>query len=169
MTRHVLLMLSLEVEPHPVLEVQTRAEECAAQGYTYLITPCRFTEMQPGESEVAFFGDKGLGYAYLGKGTYLGYIERESLEGRAILEASPVYSPGGVIGAAIPHSAQGFIHLRDVTVAPPGTDITSLHGIIVAGAASTSNGLTLTVGNVLARGRGCLQTYYTKAEAEASS
>lgn len=155
--RHVLLMLGTGHQPPPREEIHDRANHCAIEGHTHVITTKSFTNMTAQQSVVAFFGDSNLGNAYLGKGKFLRYIPNTDPEYQQILQASELYRlPGN-----IPNTSQGFIELSDLTEAAPGEGLEALNGIIVAD--GDSNGDPLTIPNVKKRKQAMDKTYYRDA------
>ena len=156
---YVLLMLSSKQPPPPEEEVCWHAARCRSHGSTWLVTTRVLTEMNSGESVVAFYGNADLHNRYLGQGVYLDYVRLDTPEGQQLLQTSSLYSDRG-----IPDGAQGFIHLRDVREPQDGEQLESLHGVITS--RGVSDGLPLALDNIpdtAAR----LQVYYRRQRAQA--
>ena len=123
MVRNVLLMLASRQPPPPVEEVQWHADHCTDHETTHVITTRTFTEMVPGQSVVAFYGDKPvLDNEYLGKGVYLGYVALEYPARAAFAPSQRLSTPH----TNIPENALG-IHPFGARqeVAQPGEDLDS--------------------------------------------
>jgi hypothetical protein len=127
MTRNVLLMFSTDQPPDPVEEMRWHAKQCAADGFTAVVTTRVLRGLTPGRSTVAFYGSQELDNRYLGRSTFVEYVPLDTERGREIARESPLYRQRGM-----PGSARGFVLVKDFRLAGKGEDLSSLDGKIEA-------------------------------------
>lgn len=161
---NVLLMLSSKVKPHPTKEeIPFHVKECQDSGATYVITTKVLSEitsgkgkldfpMTSGQSIVAFYGDANLGNVLLAQGVFVAYFRLDSPDGKNIFRNHGLYTVKN-----IPKEPKGFIEVRDLSQASPGTRIDTLSGIIAS--TGQPNGLVLTLDN-LPDGAARLKVHY---------
>jgi hypothetical protein len=85
MAKNVLLMLSSEEPPQPVVEIDWHVAHCRTAGSTWVVTTKVLTGMTSGSSQVAFYGDAPLGNELLGVGVYLAYLRLDDPQGQQTL------------------------------------------------------------------------------------
>ncbi len=149
MIRNVLLLLSSEEPPEPRAEMAWHVREAAQHGVTYLVTTRVLTDLTPGESSVAFYGDAELGNALLGYGRFDSYTRSDDWR----QPLPQVYAEHGM-----PEGAQGFVGVRRMVAAESGAAVDALGGTIRSRGAS--DGLPLTLDN-LPKSAARLQVYFT--------
>jgi hypothetical protein len=151
--RNVLLMLSSHEPPPPREEVAWHANTSTQEGVTYLVTTKVLTNLVPGQSTVAFYGDVDLAHAYLGRGVFQRYLPLAIGPGGAIegpggpiLSGHPLYS---LLGH--PETAKGMIELSHVVVAGHAEALEDLNGTM------SSSGLPLRLRHIPpGPSRGCV-------------
>lgn len=115
------------------------------EAVTYLVTTKDLTQLLPGKSTVAFYGDADLDNTYLGRGVFQGYLPLTASPGWEILSGHALYTRRGY-----PDTARGLVALSKVVVAGRGESLEVLDGTIIP------SGLPLLVRNIpqgQARGR----------------
>jgi hypothetical protein len=123
-----LLMLSQAQPPPPIMEIKELArlsQECET---VYFVTTRTIKGLWPKSSIIAFYADKGLGNAYLGKGIFEDYIPIGDRRADAILRTSPkteMYRQHGK-----PGTARGLIELSNVEIAKANETIDDLRGMM---------------------------------------
>ena len=150
--RNVLLMLSSHAPPPPLEEIAWHAHTSTQESFTYLVTTKVLTNLVPGKSTVAFYGDADLDHVYLGRGVFQGYLPLTvapgAIEGPGgpTLSAHPLYSRLGH-----PETVKGMIKLSHVVVAGHGEALEDLNGTM------SSSGLPLRLRHIPpGPSRGCV-------------
>jgi hypothetical protein len=94
----------------------------------YFVTTRTIKGLWPKSSTIAFYADKSLGNAYLGKGIFEDYIPIADPRADAILKTSPKTEIYRLYGK--PMTARGLIELSKVEVAKANETIDDLRGMM---------------------------------------
>jgi hypothetical protein len=116
-------MLSSNELPAPEAEVRYHFERCASNGITYLVTTRRLTELSPGQSRVALYGDLALNNRLLAWGRFASIWPYKSKRAQDALRSLSLYANGH-----IPTNAAWVVALTDVELAPNSAGIEILKG-----------------------------------------
>ena len=131
---NVLLMLSIQADPHPQVEVKAHEDFCNTHGSTYVIT----TQDLRGEEydRVAFFGDVTLDNHLLATAVFEEFIPLADPMGQKIAAEHKLYRNGNA-----PRGSKGFIKVTEFRRVPANTEISTLNGRM-------TNGKELTAANL---------------------
>ena len=121
-------MLSTDQPPDPLEEIRWHAEHSANGEKTVMPTTRVLSDMTPGKSVVAFYGNAALGNRLLGYGTFAGYAKLTTPRGKQLLAASDLYKGGNH-----PKGIQAVIELSDVHLAGATDTVDSLNGTLHGG------------------------------------